>query len=110
MKIQNQVNVLSITQFERINTHLHNPRPEAFVAITMQADDGQAFVTFTRASAKFAEMVSVGDRFRLGGKFKREQTHNGIYAIVVTNATVNRVEPIRKVNKRTLRVQAALLA
>lgn len=110
MKINHQVNVISITPFERVNTHTVRPFTEYFVTITMQADDGQTFVTFTRKDSQFASMVECGQRFRLGGKFKRDQIHNGQYGIVVTNCTINKVQPVRKLNTRTLRIREALLS
>lgn len=108
MKINHQVAVASITRFERENHHTRKPLVESFVAITMQAEDGLTFVTFTRERAEFAQAVNVGDSFRLGGKFKREQVYNGVYAIVVTNATINKVEKLPKLNKRAMRVREAL--
>ena len=108
MKINHQVAVASITTFHRENHHTRRPIIETFVAITMQAEDGQAFITFSRNHSEFASSVKVGDSFRLGGKFKREQTYNGVYGIVVTNCTINKSEPVRKVNKRSIRVLEAL--
>src|SRR5574338_790297 len=105
MKINHQVAVAAITPFTRENHHTRKPLVESFVAITMQAEDGQAFITFTREESQFASSVKVGDTFKLGGKFKREQTHNGVYGIVVTNATINKVAPPIRVSKRTMRVR-----
>lgn len=108
MNINHQVNVVAVTPFERINTHTVRPFTEYFVAITMQTEDGQAFVTFTRERSEFASSVKVGDRFRLGGKFKREQVYNNVYAIVVTHATINKVIPQKGYSKRSLRVRELL--
>ena len=108
MKINHQVNVIAITAFTRVNHHTAKPLTEYFAAVTMQTDDGQTFITFTRESSAFVRAVSVGNRFRLGGKFKREQSYNGHYGIVVTNATVNKVAKPIVVSKRTLRVRQAL--
>lgn len=73
--ITRNVEIFSVTQFERENKHIRLQWPERFVAITMLADNGDIFVTFTRKHAKFADNVKVGDKLTVTGRVKRTQEH-----------------------------------
>jgi hypothetical protein len=90
MQVTTGVTVMSITPFERENTHVKLLYPEHFVAIAMLGDNGVVYVTFTRQNTAFAkEVVDVGGEYVVTGNVKREQEYdNRGVQIVLTNCVV----------------------
>jgi len=82
--------IVSITPFDRVNTHVNLLYPEHFVAITIVGvDDGRYYVTMTRKHSKFASTVRVGGTLTISGKVKREQDYNQLGGqIVLTNCMI----------------------
>lgn len=78
--------IISITPFERVNTHVQLQWPERFVAIAFRTPSGEVYVTFTRKHSEFAESAKIGETGNFSGKFKREQNHANLGGqIVLTN-------------------------
>lgn len=91
-----QVELVSVTEFSRVNHHIpskyNKPIVENFLCITMRKFDGTLLVNMTKEGTKFADDIKglqSGDMFYVGCKFK-ELRNDATYGerVAVTNCVL----------------------
>lgn len=90
--INAQFTLVSISSFDRINTHIPSQPSEPFYCVELRSVNGECFKSFTRLGTKFSyaiENYNVGDSLFLGCKFKETRTDAefGVQQIV-TNCVI----------------------
>ena len=106
-RLTGTVTIESMTEFERVNTHVNLKWPEKFVAITMRSPDGMVCVTMTRRNSQFAGAVAVGQTITVSGMLKREQDYNNMGGqVVLTNCTIGVPASVGLAEKRAAKIAA----
>jgi hypothetical protein len=85
--INAQFTLVSISAFDRVNTHIPSQPSEPFYCVELRGVNGECFKTFTKLGTKFSydiENYNPGDSLFLGCKFKETRIDEvfGIQQIV----------------------------